>query len=391
MPSTRNQNVSTNPNRLESLAFYLGGNHIDSAPVLQEIEEHFTQESLEERQQSLRELRDLEAKRETAKKERPEAETVWQRVRKELGDTRPSVFQAVFLAIFAAFALFLDTLFLAPTMDILNVTSPVVQFFAAAGFAALCTAGFELNIIYYHSDSRIIRMIAIAGAGLMVFALIVWGLLRGYELRFAATLAENPLGQLLAEHPILAAAFYIFITVAMPVIGAFALYQVWRDVAAALTWQRARTRFEKLRTAEIELARKVLNATEALDHFDKRKEAECRRWKAVFAHYYERGRTHGARKESLRSVATKSAVGGVCASPLALLLPFAFIPALILFPVLAALALFVYFNHRRIHPTHDRYLAHENTQFAVDPDAPKPAPREYQKPELRLLGKGDEK
>jgi hypothetical protein len=51
------------------------------------------------------------------------------------------------------------------------------------------------------------------------------------------------------------------------------------------------------------------------------------------------------------------------------------------------MALFAYFNHRRHHPSHDRYLAQENTQFAVIPDAPRQ--RETQVPVQRLLSKGD--
>ena len=42
------------------------------------------------------------------------------------------------MATFALFALLLDTLFLAPTMDILNIADPALQFLAAAGFAAFC-------------------------------------------------------------------------------------------------------------------------------------------------------------------------------------------------------------------------------------------------------------
>jgi hypothetical protein len=63
---------------------------------------------------------------------------------------------------------------------------------------------------------------AIAAGGVGVLSLTLWGLLRGYQLRFAAVLTGNPLGQLLAEHP-LAAVLCIFITLATPIIGATAL------------------------------------------------------------------------------------------------------------------------------------------------------------------------
>jgi hypothetical protein len=82
-------------------------------------------------------------------KEKPEAEALWTHVRKELGDTPPPYFQAIVTACCAFFALNFDSLFLAPTMDILNVAHPVLQFLAAAGFAALCTICFGMVGLLY--------------------------------------------------------------------------------------------------------------------------------------------------------------------------------------------------------------------------------------------------
>ena len=126
-----------------------------------------------------------------------------------------------------------------------------------------------------------------------------------------------------------------------------------------------------------------------LNHFDKQKEAVCREWLAIFDQFYKRGRQGtGARQETLASVMRKSAVGGLCAAPLALLLPFALFPELIGIPAIVGTGLFTYFNHRRHHPSHDRYLAQEATRFAVIPDAPRqPA---IQVPVQRLLSKGDQ-
>jgi hypothetical protein len=209
-----------------------------------------------------------------------------------------------------------------------------------------------------------------------------------YELRFAAGLAGNPLGQFLADHPVLASAFYIFITLATPIMGAAALHYGWTDISRAQTWRRVRERFEKLRTEEIQLARGVQTGQEHLEEFDKRKQAEFREWRAIFVQFYERGLLNGARQETFASVVRKSAIGGVCAVPLAFHFPITLIPELIGIPAIVATALFVYFNHRRHHPNHERYLAQEATRFAVIPDAPRqPA---IQAPVQRLLPKGDQ-
>lgn len=165
------------PRQLEALAFYLGAHGVDPAPVLEEIEARFVQETSEEKQEPLRALHALEAKLQQVRKEKPEAEALWARIRKELGDTPPPYFQAIVMAWCAFFALALDTLFLAPTMDILNIADPVLQFLAAAGFAALCTICFEMVGLLYigAKGSWPKRLTAIAAGSVGVASLIAWG------------------------------------------------------------------------------------------------------------------------------------------------------------------------------------------------------------------------
>lgn len=387
----RNRGKKTlKPRRLDALAFYLGAHEVDRESALREIDARLVQEASEEKQEPLRALHTLEAKLQQVRKEKPEAEALWTRIRKELGDTPPPYFQAVVMACCALFALALDTLFLAPTMDILNVADPVFQYIAAAGMAALCTAYFEVTGLLYvgAKDSWPKRLLAISIGGVGVMSLGVWGQLRGYQLRFAAGLAGNPLAQFLAAHLFLASVFFIFITLATPMIGATALLYGWQEVSNGRKWRRVRGRFETLRTSEVQLAREVQTEQEDIAEFDKRKQAELEEWRAIFTQFYERGRLTGARQETFASVVRRSAIGGVCAIPLAFLLPVALIPELIGIPAIVGTALFVYFNHRRHHPSHERYLAQEATRFAVIPDAPKqPA---IQVPVQRLLSKGDE-
>jgi hypothetical protein len=386
-PTRNRSKENLKPRRLDALAFYLGAHGVNRESALEEIEARFVQETSEEKQEPLRALHALEAKLQQTRKEKPEAEALWTRIRKELGDIPPPYFQTIVMACCAFFALALDTLFLAPTMDILNIAHPVLQFLAAAGFAALCTAYFELAGLLYigAKGSWPKKVSAIAAGGIGVMSLTVWGLLRGYQLRFAAVLAGNPLGQFLTEHSVLAAVFYIFITLATPIIGATALLFGWQEVSRARTWRRVRERFEYLRTAEIQHARDVQTEQEHLEQFDKRKQAECLEWRAIFAQFYERGQRNGACKETRWSVLRKSLLGGLCATPLAFVLPLAWLPALAAIP---GLAVFVYFNHRRHHPSHERYLKQENTHFAVIPDAPQL--RKLCPPQQRLLPKGDD-
>jgi hypothetical protein len=71
----------------------------------------------------------------------------------------------------------------------------------------------------------------------------------------------------------------------------------------------------------------------------------------------------------------------------ALFLPFTFMPMAIGASLAVCVGLFTYFNYCRHYPHHDRYLARENTHFAVIPDAP--PVKELRAPTPRLLSKGD--
>ena len=373
---------------LDALAFYHGAHGIDPGHAIHEIEARFNREASEEKQEPLRKLHALEAKLQQARKERPEAEASWQRVRKELGDTPPPYFHAVVMAVFAGCALVLDTLFLAPTMDILAIANITLQYIAAAGVAALSTSVFEISDRHYiNARNAAEKRNAIIAAGMGAFALVVWGLLRGREIQFAAVLAGNPLGTFLADHPFLASIFFIFITLATPIVGAVALLYGWQEFSAAKAWRRVRERFERLRTAEIELARQVQAETQHLEQFDKRKAEECREWKAVYACFYERGQRNGARQETNASVIRKTILGTLCALPVALLIPFVFFPAQVGVLAVAGLAAFIYFTHRRHYPSPERYLEQENTRFAVIPDAPEP--KAFATTNPYLLPKGD--
>lgn len=376
--------------RLDALAFYLGAHGIDPEPTKQEIEAKFVQDTLEEKEEPLRKLHSLEAKFQHVKKERPEAEDLWENTREKLGDTPPPYFHAASLAVFGAFALLIDVLVLAPSMDMIGVADTIFQYIAAAGFAALFTAWFELCCLSYLRAKHVVhKSAAVAAGGVAILTLFVWGLLRGHQLQFAAGIEGNPLGDFLGAHPILASLFFILVTLSTPIVGAYSFLWAWRDYADAHTWRRVRERFESLRKAEVELPREIEAEAEQLEHFERRKEAEAREWKEIFNHYYDRGRKNGARREPLWAVIWKSALGAVAGAVLAAFVPSAWFLAQILLPAIPGIGLFLYFNHCRIHPTPEQYLARENTQFAVIPDMPRS--REISAPPIRLLSKGEEK
>jgi len=372
------------------LAFYLGAHGIDPAPVKDQIEAKFTEDTLKEKEQPLQELHQLKAKLDHAREERPEAEAIWDVVRKDLGDMPPPYFHAVLMAIFGSYALLVDAVILAPTMDMIGVAEPAVQYVVAVGFAMLFTAWFELaGFSYARAINRTQKPVAVAAGCAAVLTLIVWGLMRGYQLQFAAGIAGNPLGQFLGAHPLLATVFFILITVATPMVGAFTFLSAWRDFSHARTWRRARKRVESVRKSEIELPKQIQAKTEWLEQFDRRKEAECRQWKESFNHYYERGRLNGALREPLWSVIWKAMVGGICCGILAFFVPSLSLISDCLLPVIPGVGLFLFFNYRRLHPSEDLYAGREFTRFANTPEHP--LLNQEQEHRVHLLSKGGQK
>lgn len=378
------------PRSLEALAFYLGAHDIDPETVAGEIDAGFDVEAATEKRAVQDRLRTLEGNLEDVRRKLPEAESVWERVRDTLGDVPPSSSEALVLGVFALFALALDAVFIAPSMDLMNVADPAFQFVAGAGLAVLATLLFHMtgSLMLSPKSTQLLKRAARAVAAGEVLALLVWGLLRGYQLGFSAMLAGNPLGQFLAAHPILSSVFFTFITLATPLAGAAASIHAWQSVRNAREWRRANDTFESLRTQDVQLAKSIEKAEDELAHLETLAEVRRREWRAILAQYYGRGSSHGARQETMASVIRKSAFAGFCATPALLLAAVVPVIALAACPVVVGIGVFIRLYHRRIHPSHERYLKQENTQWAV-PDRSF-VRIEAEAPSPRLLTKGEE-
>jgi hypothetical protein len=376
------------PRSLEALAFYLGAHKIDPDTVAAEIEAGFDADVAEEKQKVQARLRTLEANVEEVRRKLPEAELVWERVRAELGDTPPPAAEAIAMGVFALFSLALDAIFIAPSMDLMNVTDEAWQFVAGAGLAVLCTLFFHMtgSVLVARKSTRLMKSIAATVGACGILALVVWGLLRGYQLGFSAMLGGNPLGQFLTDHPVLTSIFYTFVTVATPLVGAASSIHAWRSVRAAHEWRRAHDTRESLQAQEVQLSKQVQKAEDELAHLETLADAHRREWNAILAQFYHRGMTHGARQETLVSVIRKCAFASFCTAPVFLLAAVVPVVTLAACPVIAGIGVFTWLNHRRVHPSHERYLKQENTQFAV-PD--RSFVQTVPPPSNRRLTKGD--
>jgi len=78
-------------------------------------------------------------------------------------------------------------------MDILNVTNEVAQWFCAFGLAAISGLTFHFAWESFTSDilSHISKMTIRIVAAMLAAGLIIWGILRGLQIAFAASLNQT--------------------------------------------------------------------------------------------------------------------------------------------------------------------------------------------------------
>jgi hypothetical protein len=200
------------------------------------------------------------------------------------------------------------------------------------------------------------------GAGALI-ALAALGILRGHQNAFAATLAENPLGQFLHDYPLLATAFFVFLTIGFPLAAAFALTFSLKEVQDWREYREAKERAESVPNHLIQSEKQLDAEKEKLVHDLKALDGEENQWLNTYLTHYERGRTIGA-KQSPRWVlwAKSLSLAGLVLGLTGCLA--AWSPFLPVLPLATLGAAYVYFRQRRIHPSLDEYNALQNVRFS---------------------------
>jgi hypothetical protein len=203
-----------------------------------------------------------------------------------------------------------------------------------------------------------------------VVALLGWGVLRGYQVKFAADLNRNPLGTFLGDHPVLASIFFSFVTLAAPLVGAAAFHDTQQRLHSWFTWKRTKQAFEQLhhelRSAEKGLEEERQTRQRRLMELDAQRE----NWEAIAAQFHDLGRLHGARQQPHWLVllkATNWSLGGLVVG---CVLGHFFAPLYFVLPFGTWATAFLFYRRVRINPTLDEYLAQQNTHFAIRTDQP---------------------
>lgn len=350
--------------RFDHLGFFHGAHGVAPEAALAEIQAKYTRTRHEIEERSIRMQKRLEVKVEHLGSILPHAQAQWERIRALAEENVPQFVLPLIWALLGVLALVGDVILLAPAMDLANVADRTLQYFTALGVAALAAGIFHIAWETFSGEepSSIRRWLTRTVASATAFALVLFGILRGYQVAFSAELAGSPLGQFLRQHPFLAAVFFILLSLGSPIMAAGAMSL---GVEKLRFWYQYRTsgrRATKL-SRELLVARAELESeTKGLERQVRATEERAKEAAKGYLHHHERGRRHGAEQGPYSHVHIKAAVSAV----LTLLLePWLLLLSLfcLLLPVAVYWIAFLYFRHQWKHPSPADFFAHEAVQF----------------------------
>lgn len=352
---------------LDHFAFYQGAQGIPFDETSNEIEARYREQQAKLEEQSSRRQKPIEATMEKLERTYAQVEGAWREIEERLGPHTPSVFTAYLVASLALAALVIDAILIGPGLDMVGVSDSVMQFIAAFGLASLSSLIFHLVHETFVNDKidRATKTVWRILGGLSVIALIGWGILRGFQVRFAADLSENPLGRFLGDHPVLSSIFFCFITLAAPLVGAAAIFYAQPRIQDWRNWNRAKKESDRLHASLSDARKKLAADRAALQHKKDQLDAQKQTWQSSAAQYHDRGATRGARQAPQWLVVLKATLWSLVGLAVGWLGGPYLAPLYFVLPAGTWIGAFLYYRHRRFHPNYDQFKQHENTHFAV--------------------------
>jgi len=389
-------NLPTKTNKLRPVdinhfAFYQGAQGIPFTETSREIDALHRQIQSKLDEDSAHKQKPLEAVIEKLEHVQDRVEGAWLEIVERLGPHSPPVVTAILVSFLALAAQVIDSIMLGPGLDAVGISEPAIQYMAAFGLASLSSLCFHLvheTFLNTKLDAATKIVWRILGA-FAVVALIGWGVLRGFQVRFSAELNQNPLGRFLGEHPILSSIFFCFVTLAAPLVGAAAIHYAQPQIYNWICWKRAKGEYDGLHSTLSDARKKLEAERAALTYQKSQLDARKQTWQSSAAQYHDRGDKRGARQIPEWLVYLKATLWSLVGLAAAFVVG-PFLPVLYaLLPAGAGIAGFLYYRHRRFHPTYGQFKGQENTHFAVSTD--RLQPRVIEPPTPKLLPPPEDK
>jgi len=353
--------------RVESDGFYDGAHGTSCQIGLDEIDAKFDEKKAHLQRDAIANQKLLEAEIMYLEEIRPEVERRAQAVEEVNNGRVSNLVLPMCIVGLAVIALIAEALLLAPAMDIFNIASPGAQLFTAIGIAGI--AGLAFHFVWESLTSeafpRIWRITCRVVAGILVLGLIAWGILRGFQVGFAATLADNPLGEFLSSHAVLSSIFFVFITLATPVIAATATH--FGSHALQLWWEsrKARKQFAQLAKKRADAGKQLESQLEVLQLGLKALDQERKQWTSIYALHHLRGQTHGSIQEPYWMVPAKATFAALLALLAAGWFIFVMSPFFVVFPSVVWWAAFLHYRRQWRTPSRAEFYELELVNFAV--------------------------
>jgi len=353
--------------RVECDGFYDGAHSTPLNTGLEEIEGKFDEKKANLQKDAVTNQKHLEAEIQHLDEVGPAVERKIKAVEEKNGDQTLPIVLPVCVVLLAVLAITSEALLLAPAMDILNVTNEVAQLFTAFGIAAVAGLTFHFVWESFTSEAfpRIWKVTVRFVAAMLAFGLIVWGVLRGYQVAFAASLNQNPLGDFLSGHPVLSSIFFVFITLATPVIAATATHYGAHRMQAWWEWKTAKTEFKALSQRRAVVVKELEAQGAAVQLGLNALDEERKQWKAIYSLHHERGGKHGAEQEPYWIVIAKATFAALFALLAVGWFIFFISPFFVLFPVVVWWAAFLYYRRQWRTPSRVEFFDLEHVQFAI--------------------------
>lgn len=350
--------------RVEAEAFYQGAHGVEIKACLDEIQAKFDKQGAQLNQQSIERQKKFEAVLNHVKELWTPLEKLRAAVRERIGDRLPPFLLPLLMAMGAFFIGIAEVILLAPALDVLNVTEYPAQVFSAIGIVLIGGLSYHFAWESLSSDkfTRLWRWIIRLVAVLVTAALTCWGTLRGMQVAFAAKAGENPLGDFLSAHPVASAVFYIFITLAAPVMIAAATHYSFHHLRDWWEWKTVNARVDRLIKLRASAQKELESEKERLVYGLKEIAHECAAWRATYRLNHERGGKHGAIQEPYWVVPLRATL-----TMLAVMAVLFWLPLRVLGIIDSAvwIGAFLYFRKQWRSPTPDEFFELEHVSFAL--------------------------
>ncbi|MCU1284092.1 MAG: hypothetical protein JWO13_442 [Acidobacteriales bacterium] len=349
----------------ESDGYYDGAHNTPSEHGIEAIISKFNELKMKLQRDSVAAQKKLEARLEYVDEIAPQLELLWASIKERTKEQTPHVAWPTTLLCIGLLAIASETLILASALDIVNITDPTTQILAALGISFVVALAFHFTWDSFTNKHQphLLKLVWRTLALIFSFALVAWGMLRGFQVGFAATLSKNPLGDFLSAHPMLSSIFYVFISFATPVVAAAASHHSIGELQLWWEWTNTKKQRNDLVEERASALKQLESGAGVLQLGMKALDEECKQNCSTYLAGWERGQSHGSVQEAYWLVPAKATFAALWGLLLAGWFIFAFSPFFFLFPVVVWWGAFLHYRRQWKSPSRVEFFALENVMF----------------------------